>query len=86
MIEMIEMIERRQYSRVAAGTPARILCNYRSVLACTIRDISAGGACLELDPGIAIPERFDLIPGRGDDPRACRVVWRFSDRVGVAFN
>jgi PilZ domain-containing protein len=80
------MIERRQYSRVETGEPARILCNYRSVLACTIRDISTGGACLELDPTIAIPEKFDLIPGRGHDPRACRVVWRFSDRVGVAFN
>ncbi|HKA70435.1 MAG TPA: PilZ domain-containing protein [Xanthobacteraceae bacterium] len=82
---MIEL-DRRQYSRAVTGTPARILCNYRSVLACTIHDISAGGACLVLDPSVALPERFDLIPGRGDDPRACRVVWRFSDRVGVAFN
>ena len=80
------MIERRQHSRMLTGEPARILCNYRSVLACTIRDISASGACLELDPGIAIPERFDLIPAGGDDPRACRVIWRLSDRVGVAFN
>jgi len=80
------MIDRRRYSRILTEEPARILCNYRSVLACMIRDISAGGACLELDPVVAIPDQFDLIPNRGDDPHACRVIWRFSDRVGVAFN
>jgi c-di-GMP-binding flagellar brake protein YcgR len=80
------MIERRQYSRILTEQPARILCNYRSVLACTIRDISAGGACLELDPVLPIPDQFDLIPDRRDNSHACRVVWRFGERVGVAFN
>ena len=80
------MIERRQYSRIAKAEQARILCNYRSVLACMIRDISAGGACLELDPTIIVPDQFDLIPDQGDEPHACRVVWRVSGRIGVVFN
>ena len=78
-------INRRFFSRILKDEPARILCNYRSVVGCVIRDISAGGACLELDPAAAVPEQFDLIPN-GNDPRSCRVVWRYSDRLGVAFN
>jgi hypothetical protein len=78
-------IDRRNYSRILRDEPARILCNYRSVVACVIRDISASGACLELDPAAAVPEEFDLIP-TGNDARSCRVVWRYSDRLGVAFN
>jgi hypothetical protein len=78
-------IDRRIYSRILKDEPARILCNYRSVVACVIRDISAGGACLELDPAAALPEEFDLIP-TGNDARSCRVVWRYSGRLGVAFN
>ena len=77
-------IDRRIYSRILTDEPARILCNYRSVVACIIRDMSTGGACLELDPAAPVPEQFDLIPN-GDDPRSCRVVWRYSDRLGVAF-
>ena len=80
------MIDRRQYSRILTEERARILCNYRSVLACIIRDISAGGACLELDPTLMIPQEFDLVPDQGDNAQACRVVWRASDRVGVTFN
>jgi hypothetical protein len=79
------MIDRRRYSRILKEERARILCNYRSVLVCIIRDVSAGGACLELDPTLAIPEQFDLIPNTGDNAHACRVVWRVSDRIGVAF-
>lgn len=78
-------LDRRLHFRMLADEPARILCNYRSVLVCVIRDMSAGGACLEIDPAAAVPDRFDLIPD-GNDPRSCRVVWRFSDRMGVTFN
>ena len=80
------MIERRRFKRIPAALPARIVFNYRSVLACTLRDVSAAGAGLEVDAGAAIPDRFDLISVDGDDAHTCRLVWRAKDRMGVAFN
>jgi hypothetical protein len=78
------VIERRRYPRFRADEPARILVDSRFVLACTIRDISLGGACLDVDSPLGIPDAFDLIPSNSDG-HACRVMWRGKDRVGVAF-
>lgn len=82
---MLAMIERRRDHRVLALKPARIVFNYRSVIDCRIRNLSAGGACLELPSGVAVPGNFDLIMDRGDDTRVCRVVWRSKDQMGVSF-
>jgi hypothetical protein len=78
------MQERRRHARVQAKEPARILFSSCSLLACKIRDVSAGGACLEVDIAAVVPDEFDLIPNNSD-PHACRVVWRIKDRIGVAF-
>lgn len=51
--------------------------------ACSIVDISAGGACLEVHGNAAIPSRFIL--SHGGVKKACRVVWQKSRRVGVSF-
>jgi len=79
------MIERRRHPRTTAAEPARIVFDYRSVHACTIRDVSPDGACLRLDPGIAIVDTFDLISDGGNDAHICRLIWRSKDRIGVAF-
>ncbi len=50
---------------------------------CSIIDISAGGACIEVHGSGAIPNRFIL--SHGGVQKACRVVWQKSRRVGVAF-
>jgi hypothetical protein len=78
------MIERRRHQRVATDEPARILIDSRATLRCTLRNVSLGGACLELDPSVAVPQTFDLIP-HTSDAHVCRVVWRRDRRMGVAF-
>jgi hypothetical protein len=50
---------------------------------CSIVDISAGGACLEVHGSGEIPNRFIL--SHGGVKKACRVVWQKSRRVGVSF-
>jgi hypothetical protein len=50
---------------------------------CSIVDISAGGACIEVHGGAAIPRRFTL--SHGGVKKACRVVWQKFRRVGVSF-
>jgi hypothetical protein len=50
---------------------------------CTLRNLSATGAALEVTSPIGIPERFTLAANGTHFP--CRVVWRKEKRIGVAF-
>jgi hypothetical protein len=52
-------------------------------IACTLVDYSAGGACLQLFPMVALPDRFELL--YGSVRKKCRIVWRRGIRIGVAF-
>lgn len=52
-------------------------------IACTLVDYSAGGACLELFPMVALPDRLELL--YGNVKKKCRIVWRRGIRIGVAF-
>jgi hypothetical protein len=50
---------------------------------CSIVDLSAGGACIEVHGSDPIPNRFIL--NHGGVKKTCRVVWQKFRRVGVAF-
>lgn len=50
---------------------------------CLIVDTSAGGACLEVNPGTVTPKRFELV--YGGVRKKCRVAWVNGRRIGVAF-
>lgn len=50
---------------------------------CFIVDTSAGGACLEVNPGTVTPKRFELV--YGGVRKKCRVAWIHGRRIGVAF-
>jgi hypothetical protein len=52
-------------------------------IVCTLVDYSAGGACLQLFPMEALPDRFELL--YGNVRKKCRIVWRRGIRIGVAF-
>ncbi len=65
---------------------AKIIVPRRSpVIHCTVQNITDGGACLKLANTYGMPETFDLTFEHGRTRRACRVVWRTSDQLGVAF-
>jgi hypothetical protein len=56
-----------------------------SKIDCAVHDLSQGGANLEVDSQIGIPDAFDLLiadPGR----HGCHVVWRQERRSCVAFS
>jgi len=55
---------------------------------CTIRNLSATGAALDVASPIGIPDSFDLVIAREADAherRRCRVAWRKQKRIGVVF-
>jgi len=74
----------RKYPRLPTDEAARVVVSSRFVFACVIRDISTGGACLELDGAVAVPETLDLVPARSE-AQVCRVMWRLDDRLGLEF-
>lgn len=56
----------------------------RRYMTCIIRDLSEGGAKLEVEKVIGVPNSFDLI-APGHRPHSCRVAWRALKEIGVQF-
>jgi hypothetical protein len=78
--------ERKRYPRLRTLKTGKIVFDRRScVIDCTVRNLSAVGACLELPSTIGVPDRFDLLIGPGKAARRCRVAWKDDTRVGVTF-
>jgi hypothetical protein len=72
--------------RTAVKRSAKIIVPRRSpVIHCTVQNITSGGACLKLANTYGIPENFELTFECGRTRRACRVAWRTTDKLGVAF-
>jgi hypothetical protein len=53
---------------------------------CLVRNMSVGGANLEVESQIGIPTTFDLVISVEHSHHHCHVVWRKGRRIGVAFD
>ena len=53
---------------------------------CLVRNMSVGGANLEVESQIGIPSSFDLVINVERSNHRCHVVWRKARRIGVAFD
>lgn len=80
------MVEARQTERVRSFLRARIIFNNNSsTIDCTVKNISAAGAKLEVSNTLSIPDAFDLeVPQKGRTYRA-RMSWRDEKAIGVEF-
>ena len=80
------MIEARQAERVRSFLRARIVFNNQnSTIDCTIKNISATGAKIDIANTVSVPNTFDLeVPQRGRVYRA-RLCWRGEAALGVEF-
>ena len=54
-------------------------------VSCIVRNISDGGACLEVSSQMDIPDAFTLEVRTEKLKRPCHVCWRIRNRIGVAF-
>lgn len=52
-------------------------------ISCAVRNLSDGGASLEVASPVGIPE--SIVLERDGDSRRCRVIWRKEKRIGVRF-
>ena len=55
-------------------------------LACTVRNLSATGAALELPSRLSLPPSFMLVIETDQFIRRCHPVWSNERRIGVAFD
>ena len=79
-------MDQRRQTRARTLKSARILFNdHRSVIDCTVRNLSPTGACLNVASALGIPERFDVMFDSDQTVRACRMVWHKEKQVGVEF-
>ena len=82
------MRENRRFVRVRpAGLVSRvakiILDPKTPTIDCSVVDQSAGGACLEVDNGKTLPNRFTQF--HGGAKKTCNLVWQKGRRIGVSF-
>jgi hypothetical protein len=57
-----------------------------SKIDCAVHNVSLGGAKLEVDDRIEVPDSFDLLIDAETGKQHCHVVWRKERRIGVAFS
>lgn len=51
---------------------------------CTVRNLSAAGAALDVISPVGIPEHFTLFTDGAH--HSCHVIWRKENRIGIAFD
>ena len=79
------MRERRKTTRYRVLKGARIEFNRAGGLSCTVRNLSIAGACLEVDSVLGIPDSFRLMIDGDRALHHCKIAWRSTQRIGVAF-
>jgi hypothetical protein len=82
---VMEEEHRRQVRRRTLKAGKIIFNHHLSVIDCTIRNLSDGGALLEIPNTIGVPDNFELWIDAEKKSRPCRVAWKTATRVGVAF-
>ena len=80
------MLDRRQQNRDRVYYGGLIAFNARSSTAnCLIRNYSNGGAKLQLDTPLLVPDSMDIIIESKKIAFVADVVWRRGNEVGVVF-
>ncbi len=78
-------MDKRTTPRQRTLKKGRIVFNDgRSTIDCLVRNLSAGGAKLEVPSSVGIPDDFDLVMADGSTKR-CRVAWRKLTEIGVSY-
>ena len=79
--------ESRKSTRRYVRNGARIVGTDGSALGlCVVADLSAGGACLQVEAPDALPDKFILLLSHtGRLRRMCSVTWRAGTSIGVKF-
>ena len=78
------MEERRKHPRTEINEPAYVSSS-GSIISCTVCNISAEGAAIEVPNPAFVPPRFRLVMAKDSSVRECSVAWIRKNRIGVSF-
>lgn len=78
------MEEKRRHPRTDVNEPAYVSAG-GSVMSCTVRNISADGAAIDVENPAFVPPRFRLVMASDSSVRECRVAWIQRNRIGLSF-
>lgn len=78
------MEERRKYPRAEIDEAAYVSSG-GSVMRCTVRNISAEGAAIDVDNPAFVPQYFSLVMAKDSSVYECRIAWIQLNRIGVTF-
>lgn len=79
-------MDKRRSDRRRTYKGGRIFFNHdRSVIDCTVKNFSQGGALLFVESAIGIPSEFNLVVNSDNVSKACRAIWKTETQIGVAF-
>ena len=76
--------EKRRASRRDVKRSAKISFGKQN-LVCTVRNVSATGAAIQVADVSAIPDSFHLVMEMETTSRRCVVAWRKATQIGVKF-
>lgn len=80
------IVEKRKTRRQRLHHVAKILTGPRQFHDCKLSNVSETGARIEVADSSVLPDRFLLLlAARGRARRACQVIWREPQHVGVKF-
>ncbi|EJN07568.1 PilZ domain-containing protein [Bradyrhizobium sp. YR681] len=78
------MIEKRAAQRYRVFKGGKLTFEDGGI-ACTVRNMSEGGAAIDLEVSVILPKSLTLSIARDNFVRDCREVWRSDRRIGLAF-
>ena len=81
-----DFVEKRAHARHRVFKGGRLAFNSGGSVECTVRNISPGGARVDLTSAITLPEQLTLLIAADHFKRRCHPVWAYDTHVGVAFD
>jgi hypothetical protein len=81
-----DFVEKRTHARHRVFKAGRLAFNSGGSVECTVRNISLGGARVDLTAPIALPEHLTLMIDANHFKRRCHPVWTQETHIGVAFD
>ena len=79
-------IERRIQPRHRVLKGGRLAFDDGGGFDCTVRNISTGGARVDVGGPVGLPASFTLFIDNDHFARRCHAVWRHEQHIGVAFD
>ena len=80
------MIEKRAALRRRVLKQGTLAFGGGGGVGCTVRNLSASGARIDIVTPIGLPETFILVIAADHFMRRCHAVWSSERRIGVAFD